>query len=87
MVHVLVFIFFLLHFNIVNVAIHNVYMINPCFLLPLQQSASMLELARLFVDSAWVPPRPIIFLFNGAEELFMLVRETLISNSCKGNHS
>ncbi|KAI5679363.1 hypothetical protein M9H77_10313 [Catharanthus roseus] len=34
--------------------------------------ASMLELARLFVDSAWVPPRPIIFLFNGAEELFML---------------
>ncbi|KAL9225560.1 hypothetical protein vseg_001466 [Gypsophila vaccaria] len=34
--------------------------------------ASMLELARLIVDSAWVPPRPIIFLFNGAEELFML---------------
>ncbi|KAK9707559.1 hypothetical protein RND81_07G204800 [Saponaria officinalis] len=34
--------------------------------------ASMLELARLIVDSVWVPPRPIIFLFNGAEELFML---------------
>ncbi|GFS33846.1 Zn-dependent exopeptidases superfamily protein [Actinidia rufa] len=34
--------------------------------------ASMLELARLTVDSGWVPPRPIIFLFNGAEELFML---------------
>ncbi|KAL5762411.1 hypothetical protein ACOSP7_018675 [Xanthoceras sorbifolium] len=34
--------------------------------------ASMLEVARLIVDSGWVPPRPIIFLFNGAEELFML---------------
>ncbi|KAK8962394.1 hypothetical protein KSP40_PGU011829 [Platanthera guangdongensis] len=34
--------------------------------------ASMLELARLVVDSNWVPPRPIIFLFNGAEELFLL---------------
>ncbi|KAK4765057.1 hypothetical protein SAY86_026147 [Trapa natans] len=34
--------------------------------------ASMLELARLTVNSCWVPPRPIIFLFNGAEELFML---------------
>ncbi|XP_057530899.1 uncharacterized protein LOC130809230 [Amaranthus tricolor] len=34
--------------------------------------ASMLELARLMVDSGWNPPRPIIFLFNGAEELFML---------------
>ncbi|XP_021644276.2 uncharacterized protein LOC110638139 isoform X2 [Hevea brasiliensis] len=34
--------------------------------------ASMLELARLIVDSGWIPPRPIIFLFNGAEELFML---------------
>ncbi|CAO2829716.1 unnamed protein product [Amaranthus hypochondriacus] len=34
--------------------------------------ASMLELARLLVDSGWNPPRPIIFLFNGAEELFML---------------
>lgn len=36
--------------------------------------ASLLEVARLTVDSNWVPPRPIIFLFNGAEELFMLVR-------------
>ncbi|XP_011071219.1 endoplasmic reticulum metallopeptidase 1 [Sesamum indicum] len=34
--------------------------------------ASLLELARLTVDSGWIPPRPIIFLFNGAEELFML---------------
>ncbi|XP_010250754.1 PREDICTED: endoplasmic reticulum metallopeptidase 1 isoform X2 [Nelumbo nucifera] len=34
--------------------------------------ASMLEIARLTVDSNWVPPRPIIFLFNGAEELFLL---------------
>ncbi|KAL6543559.1 hypothetical protein OROGR_010056 [Orobanche gracilis] len=35
--------------------------------------ASLLELARLTVDSGWIPPRPIIFLFNGAEELFMLM--------------
>uniref|UniRef100_A0A1J3FIN3 Endoplasmic reticulum metallopeptidase 1 n=1 Tax=Noccaea caerulescens TaxID=107243 RepID=A0A1J3FIN3_NOCCA len=34
--------------------------------------ASLLEVARLVVDSGWTPPRPIIFLFNGAEELFML---------------
>ncbi|KAF7813617.1 endoplasmic reticulum metallopeptidase 1 isoform X1 [Senna tora] len=34
--------------------------------------ASMLELARLIVDSGWVPNLPVIFLFNGAEELFML---------------
>ncbi|KAF3341646.1 endoplasmic reticulum metallopeptidase 1 [Carex littledalei] len=34
--------------------------------------ASMLELARLIVDSKWVPPQPVIFLFNGAEELFLL---------------
>ncbi|XP_019101596.1 PREDICTED: endoplasmic reticulum metallopeptidase 1-like isoform X1 [Camelina sativa] len=34
--------------------------------------ASLLELARLVVDSGWTPPRPVIFLFNGAEELFML---------------
>ncbi|XP_010314171.1 uncharacterized protein [Solanum lycopersicum] len=34
--------------------------------------ASILELARLSVDSGWIPPRPVIFLFNGAEELFML---------------
>ncbi|TQD96736.1 hypothetical protein C1H46_017629 [Malus baccata] len=34
--------------------------------------ASMLEIARLMVDSEWVPPRPVIFLFNGAEELFLL---------------
>ncbi|XP_048428034.1 endoplasmic reticulum metallopeptidase 1-like isoform X2 [Pyrus x bretschneideri] len=34
--------------------------------------ASMLEIARLIVDSGWVPPRPVIFLFNGAEELFLL---------------
>ncbi|XP_042501185.1 endoplasmic reticulum metallopeptidase 1 isoform X2 [Macadamia integrifolia] len=34
--------------------------------------ASMIEIARLMVDSGSVPPRPIIFLFNGAEELFLL---------------
>lgn len=34
--------------------------------------ASMLEIARLIVDSSWVPHHPVIFLFNGAEELFML---------------
>ncbi|KAG5222415.1 endoplasmic reticulum metallopeptidase [Salix suchowensis] len=34
--------------------------------------ASMLELARVTVESGWIPPRPLIFLFNGAEELFML---------------
>ncbi|KAM1191222.1 hypothetical protein PS2_011552 [Malus domestica] len=34
--------------------------------------ASMLEIARLMVDSGWIPPRPVIFLFNGAEELFLL---------------
>lgn len=42
--------------------------------------ASLLELARLIVDSSWIPPQPIIFLFNGAEELFLLVR-------CMKNHS
>lgn len=41
------------------------------------QTASILELARLCVDSGWIPPRPVIFLFNGAEELFMLVRRSL----------
>ncbi|KAM3385703.1 hypothetical protein ACQJBY_009453 [Aegilops geniculata] len=34
--------------------------------------ASMLELSRLMLESGWVPPRPVIFLFNGAEELFLL---------------
>ncbi|XP_027341973.1 endoplasmic reticulum metallopeptidase 1 isoform X2 [Abrus precatorius] len=34
--------------------------------------ASMLEIARLIVDSGWTPYQPVIFLFNGAEELFML---------------
>lgn len=34
--------------------------------------ASMLELSRLIIDSGWVPPQPVIFLFNGAEELFLL---------------
>ncbi|KAH1064090.1 hypothetical protein J1N35_029077 [Gossypium stocksii] len=34
--------------------------------------ASLLEIARLTVDSGWVPPQPIIFLFNGAEEVFLL---------------
>ncbi|XP_021281761.1 endoplasmic reticulum metallopeptidase 1 [Herrania umbratica] len=34
--------------------------------------ASLLEIARLTIDSGWVPPRPIILLFNGAEEVFLL---------------
>ncbi|KAK1271720.1 hypothetical protein QJS04_geneDACA012639 [Acorus gramineus] len=34
--------------------------------------ASMLEMARLIIDSNWIPPQPVIFLFNGAEELFLL---------------
>lgn len=34
--------------------------------------ASMLEAVRLIIDTEWVPPSPIIFLFNGAEELFMV---------------
>ncbi|XP_076916591.1 uncharacterized protein LOC143576376 isoform X1 [Bidens hawaiensis] len=34
--------------------------------------ASILEVARMTIDSGWVPPKPLIFLFNGAEELFML---------------
>ncbi|KAM7487151.1 hypothetical protein LguiB_024635 [Lonicera macranthoides] len=34
--------------------------------------ASLLEIARLTIDSGWAPPQPVIFLFNGAEELFML---------------
>ena len=37
-------------------------------------TASMLELVRLIIDSGWVPPRPVIFLFNGAEEVFLLVK-------------
>lgn len=41
----------------------------------------MLELARLIVDSGWVPSHPVIFLFNGAEELFMLVRHRSNLNS------
>lgn len=36
-------------------------------------AASMLEIARLIVDSGSALHRPVIFLFNGAEELFMLV--------------
>lgn len=34
--------------------------------------ASMLELVRLIIDSHWIPPYPLVFLFNGAEELFLL---------------
>lgn len=34
--------------------------------------AAMLEAVRLIIDTDWVPPSPIIFLFNGAEELFMV---------------
>ncbi|KAI5070997.1 hypothetical protein GOP47_0013248 [Adiantum capillus-veneris] len=34
--------------------------------------ATMLEAVRLIIDTDWVPSSPIIFLFNGAEELFMV---------------
>ncbi|KAJ7515316.1 hypothetical protein O6H91_22G010500 [Diphasiastrum complanatum] len=34
--------------------------------------ASMLESLRYIIETDWVPPAPIIFLFNGAEELFLL---------------
>ncbi|XP_078441652.1 Zn-dependent exopeptidases superfamily protein [Wolffia australiana] len=34
--------------------------------------ASMLELVRLILDSGWIPPQPLVFLFNGAEEIFLL---------------
>ncbi|XP_051144524.1 uncharacterized protein LOC127260697 isoform X2 [Andrographis paniculata] len=47
-------------------------LLNAHFDSPPGSPASLLELARLTVDSGWIPPRPIIFLFNGAEELFML---------------
>ncbi|CAN8238621.1 unnamed protein product [Cochlearia groenlandica] len=48
--------------------------------------ASLLELARLVVDSGWVPPQPVIFLFNGAEELFMLGSHGFITqNKLKDN--
>jgi hypothetical protein len=36
--------------------------------------ASLLETLRHIIDTKWVPPAPVIFLFNGAEELFLLVR-------------
>ncbi|KAH9315251.1 hypothetical protein KI387_023878, partial [Taxus chinensis] len=41
--------------------------------------ASMLEVSRLIIDSGWVPPQPIIFLFNGAEELFLLASHGFMS--------
>ncbi len=34
--------------------------------------ATMLEVLRYIVDTNWIPPSPIVFLFNGAEELFLL---------------
>ncbi|MCO5554640.1 hypothetical protein L7F22_008173 [Adiantum nelumboides] len=43
--------------------------------------ATMLEAVRLIIDTDWVPPSPIIFLFNGAEELFM-VRLSIWGNLC-----
>lgn len=55
----------------------STYCINSCVIFLF--TASMLEMARLTVDSGWVPPRPIIFLFNGAEELFLLVSKCCIT--------
>lgn len=34
--------------------------------------ASMLEVMRYIVDTNWIPPSPLVFLFNGAEEVFLL---------------
>lgn len=34
--------------------------------------ASMLEVMRYIVDTNWIPPAPLVFLFNGAEEVFLL---------------
>lgn len=34
--------------------------------------ASMLEVMRYIVDTNWQPPAPLVFLFNGAEEVFCL---------------
>lgn len=34
--------------------------------------ASMLEVIRYIVDTNWLPPAPLVFLFNGAEEVFCL---------------
>ena len=34
--------------------------------------ATMLEVLRYIVDTNWVPPAPLVFLFNGAEEVFLL---------------
>uniref|UniRef100_A0A0D3GPT3 Uncharacterized protein n=1 Tax=Oryza barthii TaxID=65489 RepID=A0A0D3GPT3_9ORYZ len=46
---------------------YNVYFARTNVIL-----TSMLELSRLIIDSGWVPSQPVIFLFNGAEELFLL---------------
>lgn len=34
----------------------------------------MLEVLRLYVETGQVPSSPLIFLFNGGEEVFMKVR-------------
>ncbi|XP_024388357.1 uncharacterized protein [Physcomitrium patens] len=34
--------------------------------------ASMMEVMRYIVDTNWIPPAPLVFLFNGAEEVFLL---------------
>lgn len=34
--------------------------------------ASMLEVMRYIVNTNWIPPAPLVFLFNGAEEVFLL---------------
>ncbi|KAG6544448.1 hypothetical protein Mapa_014086 [Marchantia paleacea] len=41
--------------------------------------ASLLETLRYLIDTNWVPPAPVIFLFNGAEELFLLAAHGFIT--------
>ncbi|CAM6105759.1 unnamed protein product [Calypogeia fissa] len=41
--------------------------------------ASLLETLRHIIDTEWVPPAPVIFLFNSAEELFCLASHGFIT--------